>query len=115
MYVCVRTCLKPVEAPFVFITSDIVFNPSASATTDHSQSVKDKDPSFKSQFYVAKPYHRKPVLILLNGLSMHGERAHDRDKFLFALGGIRPHILLIDSLASYRWAITALLQFNIVT
>ena len=66
----------------MFSTSGIVFNPSAGAITDHSQSMKDKDSSFKSHFYVAKPGHRKPVLILLTGLSKPGERAHDRDTFV---------------------------------
>ena len=53
---------------FVSSRSDIVFNPSASAITDHSQSAKDIDPYFKSQLYVKDPCHRKPVLILPNGL-----------------------------------------------
>ena len=59
--------------------SGIVFNPSADASTDHSQSAKDIDPCFKSQFYVEDPDHRRPVLILPNGLSKPGERAHDRN------------------------------------
>ena len=64
---------------FVSSRSGIVFNPSASAITDHSQSVKDIDPYFKSQLYVKDPGHRTPVLILQNGLSKPGERAHDRN------------------------------------
>ena len=32
--------------------SGIVYNPSADAITDHSQSAKDVDPYFKSQIYV---------------------------------------------------------------
>ena len=59
--------------------SGIVFNPSAGAITDHSQSAKDIDPYFKSQLYVEDPGHRKPVLILPNGLSKPGERAHGRN------------------------------------
>ena len=53
----------------VFSDSGIVFNPSAGSITDHSQSSKYRDPYFKSQLYVEDPGHRKPVLILLNGLS----------------------------------------------
>ena len=47
--------------------SGIVFNPSAGAITDHSQSAKDIDPYFKSQLYVEDPGHRKPVLIYQMG------------------------------------------------
>ena len=64
---------------FVANRSGIVFNPSAGAITDHSQSAKDRDPYFKSQLYVENPGHRKPVLILPNGLSKLGERPHDRN------------------------------------
>ena len=91
---------------FVSSRSGIVFNPSADAITDHSQSEKDIDPYFKSKLYVEDPGYRKPVLILPNGLSKLGERAHDRNK-ISAVGGIRTHNLLIDSPACYRWAITA--------
>ena len=35
--------------------SGIVFNPSAGAITDHSQSAKDIDPHFRSQLYVENP------------------------------------------------------------
>ena len=49
--------------------SGIVFNPSAGSITEHSQSAKDIDLYFKSQLYVEDPGHRKPVLILPNGLS----------------------------------------------
>ena len=64
---------------FVSSRSDIVFNPSAGAITDHSQSANDIDPYFKSQLYVEDPGHRKPVLILPNVLSKPGERANDRN------------------------------------
>ena len=64
---------------FVSSRSGIVFKPSAGAITDHSQSAKDIDPYFKSQLYVEDPGHRMPVLILPNGLSKPGERAHDRN------------------------------------
>ena len=64
---------------FVSSRSGIVFNSSAGAITDHSQSAKDIDPYFKSQFYVKDPGYRKPVLILPNGLRQPGERAHDRN------------------------------------
>ena len=69
----------PVCVLFVCSRSGIVFNPSAGAITDHSQSEKDIDPYFKSQLYVKDPGQRKPVLILPNGLSKPGERAHDRN------------------------------------
>ena len=69
----------PVCLLFVSSRSGIVFNPSAGAITDHSQSAKDIDPCFKSQLYVEDPDHRKPVLILPNELSKPGERAHDRN------------------------------------
>ena len=75
----------------------IVFNPTAGAITDHSQSAKVIDSYFKSQLYVEDPSHRKPVLILHNGLSKPGERAHDRN-----VSGIRTHNLLIDSPACYH-------------
>ena len=64
---------------FLSSRSGIVFNPSAGAITDYSQSAKDIDPYFKSQLYVEDPGQRKPVLILPNGLSKPGERAHDRN------------------------------------
>ena len=69
----------PVCVLFVSSRSSIVFNPSAGAITDNSQSAKDIDPYFKSQLYVEDPGHRKLVLILPNGLSKRGERAHERD------------------------------------
>ena len=67
----------PVCVLFVSSRSSIVFNPSA--ITDDSQSAKDIDPYFKSQLYVEDPGHRKPVLILPNGLSKPVEREHDRN------------------------------------
>ena len=57
----------PMCVLFVSSRSGIVFNPSAGAITDHSQSVKDIDPYFKSQLYVEDPGHRKPVLIYRMG------------------------------------------------
>ena len=67
----------PVCVLFVSSRSGIVFNPSSGAITNHSQSAKDIDPYFKSQLYVENPDHRKPVLILPNGLSKPGVRAHE--------------------------------------
>ena len=67
----------PVSVLFVSGRSGMIFNQSTGAITDHSQSAKDTDPYFKSQLYVEDPGHRKPVLILPNGLSKLGERAHD--------------------------------------
>ena len=49
----------PVCVMFVSSRSGIVFNPSASAITDHSQSAKDIDPYFKSQLYVEDPCRRQ--------------------------------------------------------
>ena len=78
----------------------IVFNQSAGAITDHSQSAKNIHPYFKSQLYVEDPGHRKPVLILPNGLSKR-ERAQNRN-LISAMGGIRTHNLSIDSPACYH-------------
>ena len=86
---------------FVSSRSGIVFNPSAGEITDYNQSAKDIDPYFKSQLYVEDPDHRKPVLMLPNGLNKHGERAHDRN-LISAVGGIRTHNLLIDCPACYH-------------
>ena len=72
-------CMCDMCVLFVSSRLCIIFNPSTGAITDHSQSVKDIDPYFKSQLYVEDPGHRKPVLILPNGPSKPGERAHDRN------------------------------------
>ena len=92
---------------FVSSRSVIVFNLIAGTITDHSQSAKDIDPYFKYQLQVKDPGHRKPVLILPNGLSKPWERAHDGN-WISAMGGIRTHNVLIYSPACYHWAITAL-------
>ena len=92
---------------FVSSRSNIVFNPSACAITDHSQSVKDIDLYFKSLLYVEDPGHRKPVFILPNGPSKRGERAHGRN-LISAAGGIRIHNILIDSPARCHCAIADL-------
>ena len=68
-----------VRVLFVSNRSGVVFNQSAGAFTDHNQSAKYIDPYFKSQLYVEDPGHRKPVLILPNGLSKPGEQAYDRN------------------------------------
>ena len=44
---------------FLSSRSGVVFNPSAGAITDHSQSAKDIDPYFKSQLYVEDPWPPK--------------------------------------------------------
>ena len=75
----VGICVAGVCVLFVSNRSGIVFNSSAGAITDYSQSAKDIDPYYKSQLYVEDPGHRKPVLILPNGLSKPGERAHNRN------------------------------------
>ena len=82
--------VMPVCVLFVSNRLGIVFNTKAGAMTDHSQSAKDIGPYFKSLLYVEDPSHRKPVLILPNGLNKPGERAHDRNS-------LRTHNLLIDS------------------
>ena len=79
----------PVCVLFVSSRSGIVFNPRAGAIIDHSQAAKDVDRYFKSQLYVEDPGHRKPVLILPNGLSKPGERAHERN-YISARVGFEP-------------------------
>ena len=59
----------------LFVSSRSGINPSAGVITDHSH-----QPYFKSQLHVVDLGHRKPVLILPNGLSNPRERAHDRKK-----------------------------------
>ena len=72
----VGICDDHVCVLFVSSRSDIVFNPSASAITDYSQSAKDIDQYFKSQLYAEDPGRRKTVRILPN--SKPGQRVHDR-------------------------------------
>ena len=86
---------------FVSRRLGIVFNLTAGAITDHSQSAKDIDLYFRFQLYVEVPGQRKPLLILPDGLSKPEERAHDRN-FISAAGGIRTHNLLIDNPACYH-------------
>ena len=86
---------------FVSSRSGIVFNSSASANTDYSQSAKDIDLYFKSQPYVEDPGHQKLVLILPNGRCKPGERAYDRN-LISAVGGIRTHNHLINNPACYH-------------
>ena len=69
----------PVCVLFVSSRSRIIFNPNAGAITDRSQSAKDIDSYFKSKRCVEDPGHRKPVLILPNGLSKPGVQAHNRN------------------------------------
>ena len=71
---------------FMSSTWDIVINTCADAITDHSQSAKNIDPYYNSQLYLTYPGHRKPVLILPNGLSRPGERALNINKFLPQMG-----------------------------
>ena len=71
--------IMPVCVLFASNRLDIVFNTRAGAMTDHSQSAKDISQYFKSMLHVEDPGHRKPVLILPNGLNKPGERAHDRN------------------------------------
>ena len=84
----VRICDDRVCVRFVSSRSGIVFNPSASAITDHNQSAKDIDPYFKSQLYAEDPGRRKTVRILSN--SKPGARVHDRN-YISAVGRIRTH------------------------
>ena len=51
----VAMCDDSVCVLFVSSRSGIVFNPGASAITDHNQSAKDIDPYFKSQLYAEDP------------------------------------------------------------
>ena len=96
---------------FVSSRSGIIFNLSAGAITDHSQSAKATYPYFKSQLYAGDPSHRKTVLILPNRLTKVGERAHDRN-FISAMGGIRIHKLLINSSMCYHRSITTLRMYT---
>ena len=64
---CGEMGAMPVCVLFVSSRSGVVFNPSAGAITDHSQSAKVIDPYFKSQLYVEDPGHRKQVLIYRMG------------------------------------------------
>ena len=91
----------PVCVLFVSSRSGIIFNPSAGAITDHSQSAKDIDLYFKSLLYVEDPSHQMSVLIFPNKRSKPEERAQDRN-LISAVGGIRTHNLLIDSPACYH-------------
>ena len=96
----------PMYVLFASSRSGIVFNPSAGPISNHSQLAKKIDRYLKSQLYVEDPGHRKPVLILPNGLtpnglSKPGERAQDRN-FISAVGGIRTRNLLIDSPECYH-------------
>ena len=59
----VGICDDRVCVLFVSSRSDIVFNSSASAITDHSQSAKDIDLYFKSQLYADDPGRRKTARI----------------------------------------------------
>ena len=91
----------PVCVLFVSSRSGIFFNPGARAITDHILSAKAIYPYFKSQLYVEDPSRRIPVVILPNGLSKPGERAHDRN-LISVVGAIRTHNLLINSPACYH-------------
>ena len=91
----------PVCVLFLYSRSGVVFNPNAGAITDHSHSVNDIDPYFKSRLYAENPSNLKPVLTLFNWLSKPGGRSHDRN-LISAVGGIRTHNLLIDSPACYH-------------
>ena len=62
-------------------TSGIVFNQSAGALTDTANHRRTRT-RILSPSSLEDPGHRKLVLILPNGMSKHGERAHDRNKFL---------------------------------
>ena len=68
----------PVCVLSVSSRSGIVFKPSAGAITDHSQLTMGIDP-YLSSSSMEDPGHRKPVLILPNGLSEPVERALDRN------------------------------------
>ena len=65
---------------FVSIMLGIVLNPSVGAITDSSRLAKCIDPYFKSKLYLEDLGHRRPVLILLNGLSEPGERKRERER-----------------------------------
>ena len=83
----------PVCVLSVSSRSGIVFNPSAGTITDHSQSVKDIDPYFKSQLYVENPVHRKPVRYSFYRIGRVNTKS-ERKIYFSAVGGIRAHNLL---------------------
>ena len=63
----------PVCVLFLSSRSDIVFNPSAGAITDHIQSAKDIDSYFKSQLYVEDPlvyFFNVKCLILIKSVKL---------------------------------------------
>ena len=91
----------PMDVLFVSSTSYIVFNPSAGAITDYSQSAKNIDSHFNSQIYVVDPSHGNPVLILLHCLSKAGERAYVRNKILLLVGFEPTRPQLLDRQASF--------------
>ena len=84
----------PVCVLFVSNRPAIVFNPSAGAITDHSQSAKIIDPYFKSKLCEGR---RPPTA----GTHFTGERAHDRN-LISVVSGIRTRNVLIDSPACYH-------------
>ena len=64
---------------FVSSMSGIVFDQSAHAVIDNSQSAKNIDQYFKFQLCVKDPDHEKLVIILPNGICKPGEWAHDKN------------------------------------
>ena len=62
-------------------------NLSASAITLNNKSVKDIDQYFKTELNVVDSLPSRSGLILPNGLSKLGERAHYRN-LIFTVGGI---------------------------
>ena len=57
---CVCVCVL-----FAFSRSDVVYNPSDDAITDHSQSVKYRHPYFMSQLYAEDPNSK--YILIANG------------------------------------------------
>ena len=98
---------------FVSSRSRIVFNPSAGAITDHSQSANDIDQYFKSRLYVEDHGHRTPVIFYrLSWVNLKSART--TEILISAVGEIRTHSVLIDSPARYHWTITALYQKDLL-
>ena len=98
----VGICDARVCVLFVSSRSGIVFNPSASAITIHSQSAKDIDPYFKSQLcggpMATESRHSFYRMGWVNPES-------ESRNLISAMGGIRTHNLFINSPTCYHWAI----------
>ena len=91
----------PVCVLFVSCWSGIVFNPSAGAITDHSQSAKDTDTYLKIQLYVEDPAIESRYTVYPVG-RVNPKRERTTEILISAAGGIRTYNLLFDNPARYH-------------